>query len=104
MKFCFNGCLILGTLDGANVEIAEEVGEENMFIFGAKVDEINDLRVKMSQTNPSDYVGPELRRVFSEIEKGTFGNKEELTELLNTVRNHNDFYLVCHDFYSYLEA
>lgn len=47
MKFCLNGCLIIGTMDGANVEIAQEAGEENMFIFGARVDEIGKLKEKV---------------------------------------------------------
>ena len=47
MKFCFNGGIIIGTLDGANVEIAQEVGNDNIFIFGAKVEEVEGLRDKV---------------------------------------------------------
>lgn len=42
-----NGSIIIGTMDGANVEIAEEVGEDNIFIFGARINEVNNLRLKM---------------------------------------------------------
>lgn len=44
MKFALNGCLIIGTLDGANVEIRQEIGEENFFLFGAEADEVPRLR------------------------------------------------------------
>ena len=49
MKFSMNGCILIGTLDGANVEIREEVGEENFFLFGAKADEIADLRKERAE-------------------------------------------------------
>jgi len=49
MKFAMNGCILIGTLDGANVEIREEVGEENFFLFGAKAHEIVGLRKERAE-------------------------------------------------------
>ena len=73
MKFVMNGCLILGTLDGANVEIAEEVGQDNIFIFGTKVDGVDNMKEKMRNTEPSEYFPEELLNVFKEIDNGRFG-------------------------------
>jgi glycogen phosphorylase len=72
MKFVMNGCLIIGTMDGANVEICEEVGAENMFIFGMNVDEVQAEGAKM-RGGFRDYVGQRLGRVFDTIRCGTFG-------------------------------
>lgn len=49
MKFAMNGCILIGTLDGANVEIREEVGEDNFFLFGARAHEIADLRTERAE-------------------------------------------------------
>lgn len=73
MKFVMNGGLILGTMDGANVEIYEEVGDENIFIFGARVEEIEGLRHKMETTSSEEYVPPQLKKVIQAIRAGTFG-------------------------------
>ena len=54
MKFMLNGALTIGTLDGANIEILEEAGDENMFIFGLKTEEVENLR---HHYNPADYLG-----------------------------------------------
>merc|ERR1711912_219384 len=66
MKFVMNGGLIIGTMDGANVEIAEEIGEENMFIFGERVEGINRIRKEVYE-GKRGYVGGRLQRVFDTI-------------------------------------
>lgn len=58
MKFAMNGCILIGTLDGANVEIREEVGEDNFFLFGAQAHEIADLRKERAEgkvNSPKDF-------------------------------------------------
>ena len=99
IKFSMNGALIIGTMDGANVEIAEEIGEQNMFIFGATVTEVDGIRERL---NRGDYhIGSELREIFSAIRENRFGSARETVSLVEGLEKH-DFYLVCHDFYSYV--
>jgi starch phosphorylase len=63
MKFVMNGGLIIGTMDGANVEIAEEIGEENMFIFGERVEGVDRIRKELYE-GKRGYLGGRLTRVF----------------------------------------
>lgn len=72
MKFMLNGALTIGTLDGANVEMAEEMGEENMFIFGLKLHEVEELRKR--GYNPADYYtcNEELTEALSQLKEGFF--------------------------------
>jgi len=102
MKFVMNGCLIIGTMDGANVEIAEEIGVQNMFIFGKDVAEVAEAKRLMYEGDRS-YVGGRLGRVYETIKTGTFGgNTQAFVNLVDTLINGGDNYLVSHDFYSYL--
>lgn len=100
MKFAMNGGLILGTLDGANVEIREEIGEENMFIFGAKTSEVSRLRAERRTFTPCR----EFTRVVGMISNGVFGATEDLIPLCESIEGANDFYLLANDFPSYLSA
>jgi len=101
MKFAMNGCLIIGTLDGANVEIAQEIGKENIFIFGAKANEISELRKKVSSgAIPFD---PRFSAVLVEIEKGTFGDAKIFDSILKALKG-GDYYLLSVDFPSYISA
>lgn len=102
MKFAMNGCLIIGTLDGANIEIRNEIGEENMFIFGAKADEVDELREQMrEQSLPID---PRFTEVLNAIEQGKFGDKELFVPIINSLILGRDHYLLGYDFPSYIEA
>jgi starch phosphorylase len=103
MKFAMTGSLIIGTRDGANIEIGEKIGEENIYFFGKTVDEIDKIRTEM-KSGKKDYAGKRLRRVFETILSGKFGNASFFSEYLNGLMNENDYYLVCHDFYAYLQT
>lgn len=102
MKFVLNGGLIIGTVDGANVEITREIGEENIFLFGNLAELVEDLRANHRY---GQLQLPELLlEVFDAVDLGTFGNPDEYRGLLDAVRYHGDHYLVSDDFDLYLGA
>ncbi|XP_022149091.1 alpha-1,4 glucan phosphorylase L-2 isozyme, chloroplastic/amyloplastic-like isoform X2 [Momordica charantia] len=106
MKFAMNGCILIGTLDGANVEIREEVGEDNFFLFGARAHEIAGLRKERSQ---GKFVpDPRFEEVKAFVRSGVFGpyNYEELIGSLegNEGYGRADYFLVGKDFPSYIEC
>ncbi|KAF7290501.1 Alpha-1,4 glucan phosphorylase [Mycena kentingensis (nom. inval.)] len=104
MKFCLNGGLLLGTVDGANIEIAEEVGENNVFFFGHLTPAVEDLRYQhMYHSTPIEEKCPALAAVLNQISTGLFGDSGVYEPLLNTIRQ-GDYYLLTDDFDSYIAA
>ena len=112
MKFMLNGALTIGTMDGANVEMAEEVGEENMFIFGASADEIINLE-KNGGYDPMEIFNndQDIRRVLMQLINGYYSPQDpELfrdiyNSLLNTQSSDRaDTYFILKDFRSYAAA
>ncbi|KAJ3933045.1 MAG: glycogen phosphorylase [Lentinula lateritia] len=104
MKFCLNGGLLVGTVDGANIEIAEAVGENNVFFFGHLTPAVEDLRYQhMYRPVPVEEKCPALANVLDKISSGMFGDGEVYEPLLNTIRQ-GDFYLLTDDFDSYIGA
>ncbi len=104
MKFMMNGALTLGTLDGANVEISERVGKDNCFIFGLKVNDIEELRNK-GLYNPWDEYNsnPHIRRILDSLFNGPWCNEpNKFRAIFEEVMNHNDEYFILKDFESYL--
>ncbi|KAL6075615.1 Alpha-1,4 glucan phosphorylase [Balamuthia mandrillaris] len=102
MKFALNGALIIGTLDGANIEIKDEIGKDNIFIFGATADEVQDIRKQQSEGKAK--VDERFQQVLAMIESGFFGDAQTFQPLLEKLRPENDYFLVQHDFATYLEA
>jgi len=103
MKFVMNGGLIIGTMDGANVEIAQEIGKDNMFIFGEDVDGVNKIRAKLNN-GLKDYIGAPLDKVFKAIYGGQFGDCSIVHGVLEAISNGGDHYITCFDFYTYIQA
>jgi len=102
MKFAMNGGLILGTMDGANVEMAQEIGIENMFIFGVRSNEVAEAR----QTGC--VLDERLYKVLQSVYTFHWADKETsqayFFPILNDIQHGKDYYLVARDFRSYIEA
>ena len=103
MKFALNGALTVGTLDGANVEILNAVGEENIFIFGNTVEQVEALRQR--GYSPLLYLenDPELHETVIQITSGAF-SPEEPSRYHENLHIFSDYYQVLADFRSYVEA
>ena len=105
MKFAMNGAVTIGTLDGANLEIYEQVGRGNIYIFGLKVDQIEQLRPHYdSKAYPAKDT--RLKRVVDALASDMFCKKEPglFLPLFHKLIDEGDFYLHCADFSSYVNA
>jgi len=106
MKFSLNGALTIGTLDGANIEIKEEVGDDNIFIFGLTADQI--ARMKSSGYNPWDYYNsnPELKQCVDMISGGFFSKDQPdlFQPVVDSLLNHGDQYMRLADYESYIKC
>ncbi|KAJ6810922.1 glycogen phosphorylase 1-like isoform X1 [Iris pallida] len=100
MKLLMNGCLLLATADGSTIEIMEEIGKENMFLFGAKAHEVATLREK----GQARKVPLQFARVVRMVRDGYFGSEDYFKSLCDSLDGGGDFYLLGDDFASYLEA
>ncbi|MGC9386160.1 MAG: glycogen/starch/alpha-glucan phosphorylase [Hydrogenovibrio sp.] len=105
MKFMMNGAVTIGTLDGANVEILEAVGEENFFLFGLKTPEVAELR---PHYHPQGFIDTDsdLQDVFRLLEAGHFNQLEPgiFDGIINSLKNPNDSWMTLADFRSYVNA
>ncbi|MDH5559306.1 MAG: glycogen/starch/alpha-glucan phosphorylase [Deltaproteobacteria bacterium] len=106
MKFALNGALTIGTLDGANIEIMEEVGQDNIFIFGHTEEELREL--KQSGYNPRDYYenDAELKLLLDQINEGYFSpnDRDAFKPIFNRLVNEGDHYCLLGDFHKYIES
>ena len=105
MKFALNGALTIGTLDGANVEIREEVGAENFFLFGLTADQVYDQRA--NGYNPREYyhTNPELKLALDRIGSGFFshGDPQLFKPLVDSLLTHDQYFLLA-DYQSYIDC
>ena len=107
MKLAMNGALTIGTMDGANIEILEEVGDENIYIFGLTVEQIQEMR-NGGAYNPWDYYNqnPNIKRVMESIGSDVFCPNEAglFRPIYDNILHQGDYYFHLADFQSYLET
>ncbi len=105
MKFMMNGAVTIGTLDGANIEILEEVGEENFFLFGLTAEQVEAARAAYDPQAIID-ADPDLARVMDLLESGHFNRFEKglFDSIIDAIRSPHDPWLVAADFGSFVQA
>ena len=103
MKLMLNGAVTIGTLDGANVEMFERLGDENMFLFGLKTEEV--IALKAAGYNPRTYADadPELSAVLDRFSKG-FSDGKSYSDLVSDLLYNGDPYMLCADFRDYVNT
>lgn len=105
MKFMMNGALTIGTLDGANIEMREEVGAEHFILFGLSADEVSSLR---AHYNPQEAIDacPELQDVLALLRSGHFNALEPgiFDDIISAISEWGDYWMVAADFASYIAA
>jgi starch phosphorylase len=106
MKLALNGAVTIGTLDGANVEIGEEVGDENIFIFGLQVEEVEKLWADGYDPRAVLDADPELSALLDWLRSDTFTPEQAgaLSPVVDSLVEGGDPYLVLADFRSYVDA
>ncbi|KAJ6145755.1 Glycogen/starch/alpha-glucan phosphorylase [Penicillium chermesinum] len=102
MKFVLNGGLIIGTCDGANIEITREISEQNIFLFGNLAEDVEELRHR--HFYGEFQLDPQLAKVFDAIKSNMFGDAAHFSALTASIEEHGDYYLVSDDFNSYIAA
>jgi len=105
MKFMLNGALTIGTMDGANVEMCEEVGEDNIFIFGLREHEVEEIKAQGYNAQKYCDECPDLQMIIDQINNGFFSphNPDQYKDLINVVMHHDRFFTLA-DFKSYIEC
>jgi glycogen phosphorylase len=105
MKLALNGALTIGTLDGANVEIRDHVGEENIFIFGLRAEEVAERRHSSLDATRTIAASPDLSETINSLTTGLFsaGDRQRFAGLANTLR-YSDPYMVAADFKAYCDT
>ncbi len=107
MKLSLNGALTIGTLDGANIEIKDAVGDDNIFIFGLTADEVEE-KLTTGTYQPWEYyrADPELAAVLDAIQSGEFvgSDRDSVRGVWSSLMEHGDRYMLLSDFRSYVDT